>query len=617
MNILSSKYGSNSREFSKLSEGRILIFSLILVLLLGIPSISSGTEDWQKEYDQLKAKIEREELEPRASPKDINEYRKWIRIKAADRNKATELAGKTQLSGNPYWQNKFLDLKELAQDSGNTTLWTGGYVFMRVKTKGASGGADSWKSAVFKAGPEVGQKLFRWAEEFGFDREIIRDYARCLMRFANGDVEEGYTGLYKGRRSEFGHIDQEGNLVMPNRDFDVNCERRDEFTTLDEGEPIQPADIAMEMVDEIREQCKWYKLQGEYDDSTDLMEEYLQEKKVLCDLPKDKGHYFFLKLAEKYELPEAEEHIDGFYATIKGKVEVLTDDGKEPAPEAKVRVYAPLDDQEWTTTADEDGEYEIEGVLLHKDCSPFEISAEFLGDKEETEFDGPLEEPDRSFEFEKDLLIEPSGWEGTIASTYGLSAKGDEALLTAIAPKSQYQGITNWKLDVVFKLDRGNERIRIYELKSAKFNFSSTSEREWTMEAKEGKMQTGGNWAAEEGRELGLSECDLELIIDLKKKTYKIEGLLHVKNIKEKVEGEFDLDVPPIHGGQKESDEQTMEHREEILIEGEFSGDSPKKLEGNLDEIQELPPEFVEFMEGMAGKIKGTIRWKLEQKGKH
>ena len=180
----------------------------------------------------------------------------------------------------------------------------------------------------------------------------------------------------------------------------------------------------------------------------------------------------------------------------------------------------------------------------------------------------------------------------------------------------QYKGVTNWKLDVVFKLDRANERVRIYELKSAKFNFSSTLEHEWTMEAKEGKIQSGGNWAAEEGRKLGPSECDLELIIDLKKKTYKIEGLLHVKNITEKMEGKFELDVPPIHGGEKESDEQMMEHREEILIEGEFSGDSPKILEGYLDEMQDIPSEFREYLEGWAGNIEGEIHWSLKQKGK-
>lgn len=393
------------------NKERIWIPALILTLTLVTPNITGSTEDWQKEFDRLKAKIEREESEPRTSPKNINEYEKWMRIKAADRTKAAELAGKAQLNGNPYWQNKFLDLKELAQESGNSTLWTGGYVLMRVETKGASGRGDSWKDAVFKAGPEVGQQLYRWAVQYDFDREIIRDYARCLMRFANGDVEEGNLGLYEGRKSEIGHLDQDGVLVPPKRDFDVTCERRDEFTTVEEGEPKARADEAMKWVDEIREQCKWYGLQGEYDDSTDLMEEYLQEKKVLCDLPKEEGHYFFLKLAEDYDLPKAEEHIDGFYATIYGKVELDTIEGRKPARGAKVTVKSPKDKgapknrREWTTTTDDDGKYKMKDVILHKDCSPFEITAEHRNCEEKTEYIGPLEAPDSSYEYKKDLLI--------------------------------------------------------------------------------------------------------------------------------------------------------------------------------------------------------------------
>jgi len=208
-------------------------------------------------------------------------------------------------------------------------------------------------------------------------------------------------------------------------------------------------------------------------------------------------------------------------------------------------------------------------------------------------------------------------WEGTIDSTFELSAEGGEALISALMPKSKYQGITNWELDVVFKQDRGNERVRIYELKSAKFSYSDTIEAEFfKFESKKGILRSGGNWAAQEGRELSRSECDLELIIDLKKKTYKIEGILHVKNITEKFKGEFEVDVPPIHGGQKDTDEQTIEHREEILIEGKFSEDMPRELEGSLDEIKATPPEFQEFMEGMAGDISSKIRWKLKKKGK-
>ncbi|MCK4495478.1 MAG: hypothetical protein KAU91_03960, partial [Candidatus Aminicenantes bacterium] len=335
-------------------------------------------------------------------------------------------------------------------------------------------------------------------------------------------------------------------------------------------------------------------------------------------------HYFFLKLAEKHDLPEAKEYIDGFYATLYGKVEIETEEGRKPAPGAKVTVIAPKDKnapkkrREWTTNADENGKYKIKYVILHKDCSPFEITAEYQGAEEETTYEGPLEEPDSSYEYEKNLLIRPL-WEGTIASTFEMRSKGDESLITAIRPGSRDQAITNWKLDVVFKLDRGNERVKIYELKSVKFSFSDTVESElMKLETQEGKIRMGGNWEAQvKNRNLTRSECDLELVIDRKKKTYKIEGVLHVKNITQKFKGEIELDLFSIHDREKETDNQMIEHREEILIEGKFSEDFPWELEGSLDEIKATPPEFQEFMEGLAGQITSKIRWRLKKKGKH
>lgn len=208
-------------------------------------------------------------------------------------------------------------------------------------------------------------------------------------------------------------------------------------------------------------------------------------------------------------------------------------------------------------------------------------------------------------------------WEGTIASAFKLSSCGDESLLTAMMPKSRYQGTTNWKLDVVFEMDRANERVKIYELKSARFDFVDQLEAEIIMQSEAGKIQTTGQDGAEvSGRELSPSECDLELIIDLKKKTYKIEGVIHVENIRVTGEGQFKIDFDPIQHDEKNKDEGTTDYREEILIEGKFSDDSPKKLEGTIDEIKELPPEFVEFTEALAGKTSGKIRWKLERKGK-
>ncbi len=209
-------------------------------------------------------------------------------------------------------------------------------------------------------------------------------------------------------------------------------------------------------------------------------------------------------------------------------------------------------------------------------------------------------------------------WEGTISSTFKLSSSGDESLLTAMMPKSKYLGTTIWKLDVVFKLDRANERVRIYELKSARFDFLDQLESEVVMQGEAGKIQmTGKDEAEASGRLLSRSECGLELIIDLKKKTYKIEGKLHVENITVTADGRLVVDVGPIQHDKKEKDEGVTEYEEEILIESKFSGESPDELEGSIDEVKELPPEFVEFTEALAGKASGKIRWRLEIKGKH
>jgi hypothetical protein len=166
-------------------------------------------------------------------------------------------------------------------------------------------------------------------------------------------------------------------------------------------------------------------------------------------------------------------------------------------------------------------------------------------------------------------------------------------------------------------MDRGNDRVRIYELKSASFNFLDQLEAGIVMQKPERKIQiTGKDEAEVSGRKLSPSECNLELIFDMKKKKFKIEGILHVKNIRVTGDGRLIVDFGPIQHDEKEKGEGTTEYREEILIEGKFSEDSPEKLEGSRDEIKELPAEFLEFTEALAGKVSGKIRWKLERKGK-
>ena len=83
-------------------------------------------------------------------------------------------------------------------------------------------------------------------------------------------------------------------------------------------------------------------------------------------------------------------------------------------------------------------------------------------------------------------------WEGTIDSTFKLSSSGEESLLSAMMWMRRYQAMNNWRLDVVFKLDRGNERVKIYELKSARFDFVSEGELDIKIQDENGKIQMTG-----------------------------------------------------------------------------------------------------------------------------
>jgi hypothetical protein len=90
-----------------------------------------------------------------------------------------------------------------------------------------------------------------------------------------------------------------------------------------------------------------------------------------------------------------------------------------------------------------------------------------------------------------------------------------------------------------------------------------------------------------------------------------------VENIPGEGEGRLKIDVGPIQQDRKDTNEGKSKISEDIFIEGEFSEDAPKVLEGSLDEIKATPPEFQEFMKAMAGKISRKIRWKLGKKTKH
>ena len=389
----------------KITKG-LLGFLAILAGVFFVLSESAFAQDWEQTYNELEAKIAREYSEPvdkgyiTSVSKDLNEYLHWMGIKAADRTRAQGLSAAASNAGNPYWEKKFLDLMEEAHNSGESTLWTGVMIFLRIKTD------DNWQSAVHKS-EYFGKSLYTRAKELNFDAPLVRETVRCIMQFALGDVETGYIGLYCDRSMEHGtQYDDEGNLIMPDIDFDISCLPRSAFHMASAGRVCIPTDAGLSWVEEIRDVCEWFQLH-EANEATDLMNQFYEDSMCLVppNVPKQGHRIFYRILAQEYALQKSIDYNEGFYGELYGKVEIEAKGKRVPAANAVVTVTIPNDGETRTAETDSEGNYEMKDVLLHKDCSPFKITAEHGKDKIVDSFDGPLEEPDPSYRYEKNLTI--------------------------------------------------------------------------------------------------------------------------------------------------------------------------------------------------------------------
>lgn len=297
--------------------------------------------------------------------KDYMPYVHALEVFADDRDKAYQHAQEAQAEGNPYYFNKFMELVDRAQGEGNGVL---NLADILLRLEDEHGGSDGWANWCLKS--EVnGKPLYDKARERSFDKGITQTQVKILLRASLDHLENGYE-----------YLDSE---LWPR------------------GEVNPKADVCLSYVERVRKLAKYFELSSEYKDATDMMNRYLKD--ALCLL--DAGHQWYLDLANEYKLQEAKKHIKGFYATLYGKVEVETSGGRKPGAGASVTVTDPHDGKTWEAKTDEKGNYKIKEVILHKDCSPFEITAKHKNCEGEAIYVGPLEEPDPSCEHKKDLLI--------------------------------------------------------------------------------------------------------------------------------------------------------------------------------------------------------------------
>jgi len=393
---------------SKLTMLISLVF-IIALLLPGTPVAQAkhSADDWSLEYDYLRHKIVYDDgvTAGGCGMKCIYPYLKALDRLAKYRDEAHSWAMEANAEGNSYYYDKFLGLEQLAQGGADLVLYQVCYIFFDLPDREEKCGLD-WANICLTA--EVIEPIYDKAKELKFDYAYMQAYVGFWLDDAIGQVAFGYCD-------------------MPGLCWCCECPgvRGKDCATPD-------VDQFLLMVEEggVRRVAKYYDLGSLYEKMTNIMDKCLQD--ALCVL--DKGHQWYIDLADQYGLTRAKGYIEGFYGTLYGKVEVENEDGKrEPAVGAKVTVTDPHDGRTWTATADAKGNYEIEKVILHTKCSPFDISAEYKGDSVQTTYDGPLAEPNPSARFEKNLVIKKeSGW--LLEFTYTASCPAGYATRTSNQP---------------------------------------------------------------------------------------------------------------------------------------------------------------------------------------
>ena len=305
----------------------------------------------------------------RSTRYDVTPYIEAMEIYASDRDKAIKYSQEAQAEGNPYYFNEFMKLAELIQETGNQKAVNNGAT--SLLTWDSRFGERHWWSLCWIL-RNYGRPLYRGALINRFDENLVRESARILVTRSLDQLENGYQYL----PSEL-------------------------WNTAPDGTVKKEADVGLGWVETVREEAEYFKLTSEHSRATDLMNRYL--KATLCLL--SNGHQWYHNLSTKHSLSDARNYIEGFYATLFGKVEIDTGEEKLPAAEAKVTVTDPHDKRTWETETDQEGRYKIEDVILHEQCSPFNIFAEYHSDQVESQYIGPLTEPDPSAEHEKNLLF--------------------------------------------------------------------------------------------------------------------------------------------------------------------------------------------------------------------
>ena len=198
----------------------------------------------------------------------------------------------------------------------------------------------------------------------------------------------------------------------------------------------------------------------------------------------------------------------------------------------------------------------------------------------------------------------------TIQRQHGFASQGavDWGNLTDV------KGYETLKVDVVFRINRSNERVRVYELDKAMAEYKYNMGGKAGLKGDKGVIEMGSpKYEGSASKRLSPSDGTMTLYLDLLKQTYTISGKVQLKDVPLTGKNKFLMDVGGVirHEEEDKYDEK-QDVDEEIEIEGPFKPEDKGVLKGSRNLIsEEIKPFFDALKSLTGGETGGTISWDI------
>ena len=170
------------------------------------------------------------------------------------------------------------------------------------------------------------------------------------------------------------------------------------------------------------------------------------------------------------------------------------------------------------------------------------------------------------------------------------------------------------KIDVVFKINRSNERVRVFELDKATAEYKYNMGGKAGLKGDKGVIETGSpKYEGSASKKLSPSDGTMTLYLDLLKQTYTISGKVLLKDVPLTGKNKFLMDVGGVIRHQEEDKyDEKQDVDEEIEIEGMLKPEDKGVLKGSRNLISdEIKPFFDALKSLIGGETGGTISWDI------